>query len=292
MALLDSWERRLGIAEWEPQAMTICIAAACEHGRTLVVEADREIGIGFTSAEFPDGKWHFMYTDWYIGIAGNVSHSTDVMAEARKLEPKTKSVAEVQEALQTAYRRARLAKAEAEFLANRGWTLNEFKEFGSTRLPTTTYAGIDARISVYDFNADIILAGFGEYWGSAIGLSILTIKNPGVCVDHSKIGFWWVGSGSTPAQMSLFAREYSWTFSPEKAAYCVLEAKIAAQHASGVGPTTDVYLIRKGAQPIQLQRSTLDTLAGTWKKLSPKKYTDKHDAAVANANEFQALRKL
>jgi 20S proteasome alpha/beta subunit len=272
--------------------MTVCIAAVCEAGSTLVLAADREMGVGFTSAEFHDGKWHPLYPDWNVGISGLVTNATDVIAEARKDKPQSKTIADVQGAIEHAYRRARLAKAEGEFLSGRGWTLKEFKETGSSRLSTTTYATLDARIAAYDFGADLIVAGFGEHWGNQVGPSILTVRNPGVCVDHSKIGFWCVGSGSTAAQMSLFAREYSWAFSPEKAVYCVLEAKIAAEHATGVGETTDIHLIRRGAGPISIRPDTMKALKEIWRKLSPKEYGSKHHATLTQANEFQMLRTL
>ena len=131
--------------------------------------------------------------------------------------------------------------AEAKYLSSRGWTLDDFRNFGAAKLPPTTYATIDAQLSVFDFKVELILAGFGEGDDTA---SILTVTNPGVCTDQTKLGFWCIGSGATAAQMSLFAREYSWSFSGPKAAYYVYEAKVAAEKATGVGQTTDIYLIR------------------------------------------------
>jgi 20S proteasome alpha/beta subunit len=257
-----SWEHRWGIPEWERRDMTICIAAICESGRTIVVGSDRELGIGFTSAEFHDGKWLHLYDRWSIGFSGTVSNATDVILMARRAEKQLESHAsfDVSESIAKAYQKARLRTAAARFLANRGWTIEDYRQFGAKQLPPDTYATIDAQISVYNFDADLILAGFGE---EDLGPSILTVKNPGVCIDHSKIGFWCVGTGSTAAQMSLFSREYAWSCSPERAAYYVYEAKVAAEHATGVGKTTDIHLIRRGANNlnvIPLQLPTMETL--------------------------------
>jgi 20S proteasome alpha/beta subunit len=276
--------------------MTICIAAICERGRALVLAADREIGVGYTSTEFVDGKWHPLYRDWYMGISGIVSNATDVIARAWTLEPRKPdappellSSLSIQSHIQKAYQTARLLKAEAKHLSNRGWTLEEFKKDGAKQLPSTTFANIDAQIAHFDFDADLIVCGFGH---GDEGPSILTVRNPGVAVDHSKIGFWSVGSGATAAQVSLFAREYSWAFSAEKAAYCVLEAKLAAQHAAGVGDTTDIYLLARGSQAIAIQPDSMKVMKRIWAELKPREYSPEHWAEMQNLNEFSILRSL
>ena len=168
--------------------MTIAIAAICDKGHALVVAADREIGIGISSTDLPDGKWHHLFGNWSIAISGNVTNATDVLAAARRLQPELQSlsVQEVRYALERAYREMRLACAEGRYLAGRGLTLKDFRDSGTTKLPATTFANIDAQISLFDFNTDLIVAGFGEGDG---GPSIVTVTNPGVCVDHTKWDF-------------------------------------------------------------------------------------------------------
>jgi hypothetical protein len=275
--------------------MTICIAAICENGHAIVVAADREVGIQITASELLDGKFHHLFGQWSIGISGTVTNATDVIGAARKLRPtlQSLSVLDTRTAVEKAYRQVRLARAEGRFLANRGWTLDEFKAVGSSKLPPTTYASIDAQISFFDFEADLIIAGFGE---GDDGPSILTVRNPGLCVDHSKLGFWCVGSGSTAAQMALFARNYSWNEPVEKAAYLVLEAKINAEHASGVGTSTDLHLIHKDkgrSTPviIPIGTATLDTLKGISAELKPRPFTQEHAETIGKTNEFQIFRK-
>ena len=108
--------------------MTICIGAICDNGHGLVLAADREIGIGFTYAEFADGKYFPLFYDWYAGIAGNVTSAADVIGESGASQADQKgnmpalSVYEVRNALEQAYRKMRLDRAEGLFLANRGWT--------------------------------------------------------------------------------------------------------------------------------------------------------------------------
>jgi hypothetical protein len=218
-----------------------------------------------------------------------VSNATDVIAEARRLRPEMESTAvwEVKSSVARAYRQARLATAEAKFLGNRGWTLADFKKLGAAQMSASAYASVDAQIAFFDFNADLIFAGYDK---DDEGPSILTITNPGVCVDHTKLGFWCVGSGSTAAQMSLFERQYVWSLPAEDAAYYLYEAKHAAERATGVGKTTDIHLLKKGKNSptiITLQAGTKALLEKTRRRLSPKTYTDKDRGLPSAANEFK-----
>jgi 20S proteasome alpha/beta subunit len=273
--------------------MTICIAAICERGRGIIVCGDREIGINITSAEFDDGKWHQLYRGWNIGFAGTVPNAIEALKCASRMEAdlESKSAWDVQHAIAGAYQTARLRVAETKFLFNRGWTLEEFRNVGSTKLPPNVYATIDTQISIFDFEAELILAGFGEGEDHA---SILTVTNPGLCRDQTKLGFSCIGSGATAAKMSLFAREYSWSFSGPKAAYYVYEAKVAAEKATGVGETTDMYLMRPGKDgviiPIAIQSETMDKLKEIRSELAPREYRTEHHQMLMQTDEFAFFR--
>jgi hypothetical protein len=142
--------------------MTICIAAICDMGRTIILAADTELGIGITSAEFPDGKFHRLYADWSIGLSDHVSAATDVIGMTRRQKLVSLSVDHVRPAVENAYRAARLVAAEGQYLASRGWTLQEFKDSGSAKMPITTYSRIDTEIANFDLRASLIVAGLGK----------------------------------------------------------------------------------------------------------------------------------
>lgn len=297
MALPDSWERRLGIAEWEPQQMTICIAAICDSGHGIVMAADRELGIQITSGEMV-GKFlplfgnHSWKNECAVGIAGTATNATDVIGEARRLRSKemmpVSSSYELRRIVEKSYRHVRLARAEGLYLASRGWTLEDFYDSGTKRLSESVFAQIDARIVTYDFNTDLIVAGFFE---EEVGPSIITVVNPGVCVDHTILGFWCVGSGSTAAQVSLFNRSYSWSMSPEEAAFYLLEAKVAAEKATGVGGRTDMHLMRRHGVPVSLGHQTLGKMNKMREGLQPKDFTEKHIKSLREESEFAHFSK-
>lgn len=69
---------RHGITSWEDESMTICIAAKCDYGSTLVLVGDKELGIGITSADFREGKFGALAKEWSLGIAGPVANATDL----------------------------------------------------------------------------------------------------------------------------------------------------------------------------------------------------------------------
>ena len=286
----ESWERRWGIPEWEPENVTICIAAMCENGKALILCGDAEVGVGFTATELGKAKWGPFGPGWNIGISGTVSHAVEVISWGTKLGPKSpsNSLFDVKSLLENCYRKARLSKAEGEYLASRGWTLQDWIDSGRAKMPEATYANIDARIALFDFGADLIAAGWGDDDDIA---SIITVKNPGVCADHTRLGFWCVGSGSTAAQMSLFSRNYSPEISLEQAAYYVMEAKISAERAAGVGRRTDMFLTRKDLRlPIAIRPSTSEAMRVIWEQISQREFGKAHQEQLVKHDAFEEFR--
>jgi hypothetical protein len=264
----DLWERRWGIPAWEPDDMTICLAAICDNGNAIVVASDREVGVGFTSTELDRAKVGPLFNDWHHAIAGTVHHATEVIIEATRMEKSLPSLAsfDVKTALEKAYQKVRMAKIEATILASRGWNLADFQQYGTQRLSPGIYSGIDTQMSLYDLRADLLVFGFGTD-----GVSIITIGNPGVGIDHWRLGFWCIGSGSTLAQASMFSRDYSAAWSIEKAAYTVYEAKRIAERATGVGDNhTDVIVVRPSKKVTVLPDETKQLLEKTYEKLKPR----------------------
>jgi len=247
--------------------MTICISAICEEGAAIINASDDEVGVGFTSSALGRTKWDDLCKGWLAGFAGNVSGAMEVTEWTYKLSPSMPSTdnLDVRSMLETSYRKARMARVEAEILQSRGWTLQEFKDVGRQRLPDATYANIDAHMSLYDLGAELICSG----WGAKDDFpSILTVTNPGVCVDHSRLGFWCIGSGATAAQMSLFSRNYSPDIGLEDALYYVAEAKFHAEKAAGVGQRTDIFIEWKGARSDALDpNSDVDTVRKIFNRL-------------------------
>jgi 20S proteasome alpha/beta subunit len=266
--------------------MTICIAAICQGGKSVVLASDTEVGTGISSTNLPASKWGPLYSNWSIGIAGSVAMGSDVVgaAVAHEKEMTEFGLSDIRTALEACYRKTRMAKIEAEYLATRGWTLQEFKEHGTSKLPPTTFSNIDARMAVYDLGAEFIVAGYEEADGFP---SIVTVANPGISVEHTRLGFWCIGSGATAAQMSMFARNYSYEMSTEEAAYYVLEAKISAEHASGVGSETTMYLKKPGKEPKIISQKTEDAIREIHGEIGLRPFSSDHQQKLESLPEFK-----
>jgi hypothetical protein len=64
--------------------MTVCIAAICEHGRALIMAADRQFGLSFTSVESKHGKLNSFGTNWCVAFsASNSAHAYEAITLAR-----------------------------------------------------------------------------------------------------------------------------------------------------------------------------------------------------------------
>jgi hypothetical protein len=198
---------------------------------------------------------------------------------------------DVKRTAEKSYREIRLAKAEGKVLAARGLTLDDFQKNGKQLIPPETYGRIDAQLSLYDLEADLLIAGFSEDQIPAI----MTVANPGVATDHSKIGFWCIGSGSTLAKAAMFARDYSWRMSLERAAYTVYEAKRTAERASGVGDKeTDVTVLMPAKagriEPGRLAPKTIAALAEVYDDLKPREFSPDHLHRLQEMDDFKDLR--
>ncbi len=192
-------------------------------------------------------------------ICRKCQRRNEVIARALRANPTLPSFesVDVRSMIERSYREVRMGRVEAELLQTRGWTLQEFKDFGRQKLSEGIYANIDARMAIYDLGAELICSGWGE---DEVYPTILTIKNPGVCIDHSRLGFWCIGSGATAAQMSLFSRNYSPDMNVENALYYVAEAKFQAEKAAGVGQRTDIFVEWYGGETDALTMDDTDAL--------------------------------
>ena len=183
--------------------MTICIAAICEGGHTIVTASDREFGVGFTSAELDDAKIMPLFMganpgNWAVGIAGTVSHSTEVMGAMRLMESELVSCEwhDIQNILQKRTGKSVSRKPKAKFLPREDGALRGFKKRARHFCPLVPTPTWILGFPYLDLGASLIVAGFTSDDLPAV----LTAANPGIVTDHSKLGFWCIGSGSTLAQ--------------------------------------------------------------------------------------------
>lgn len=229
--------------------MTVCIAAICDLGRTIIMVADKRIGLGFIEADI-GFKFSWLCPTWRLLLAGNdFSAATEISRWATfHLNMKTRKLPEVQsemvqDALVTAYQQVRTQRIESRYLRPRGWTLAQFKEKGRDFLPVSVYTEIDSVLAGWDVEVDIIACGF-----EGKTADIVRVRNPGAASIEGSSHVEVIGSGDYLAFASLYRRGYKDTMPLREALYYVYEAKIAAERASGVGEPSDVVIMKRDKQ--------------------------------------------
>lgn len=263
--------------------MTICIAATCDHGQTMVIASDKEISISFASTQFADGKFRMLYQpNWYAGFAGTVGHAAEVITTAMARTPASLNTPDVWRTVEDCYREVRLRKAEGAHLTPSGRSFSDFLANGQS---WTDYDRVVTRISAYDLGVTLLVAGF-----AADGPCLATIRNPGVTTHETIHSFACAGSGATPAKMAMYARRFAYTMPVSEAAYYVYEAKKAAENSVGVGNETAMYLLKKGELPVRIGQSTLDELETVWNALKPASMTKDQQKSINELPEFKVLR--
>ena len=188
--------------------MTVCIAALCENRKSIVLMADKMIGFGggYIEAELDIHKILPLHKDWYVMLAGNgIGPVFDMIDYAREaLSPTSVSIHEVIDATTSAYRKARMERAEGLYLASRGWNLDRFIS-EPTLLHEAVYRDRDLELHNFNLEITLLLAGFDK---DGMG-HVFSIDNPGIVERQDTPGFWAIGSGDMGAISMLSYRELS-----------------------------------------------------------------------------------
>jgi hypothetical protein len=270
--------------------MTVCVAALCEQSRAIILAADREVGLPFVKGQLEGQKVRTIFLKWAVLIAGNdvapaydvISYAWDNFAAAKDaagiyIETAIKCVTE-------AFQKRRAERAEALYLSPRGWTLDEFKQFGQQRMPLSLYLQLDAQMAACRLEITLLVAGFDD-----VGQGhIFTVYDPGVAVRQDAVGFQAIGSGGVNATGMLFYRRAAASMKLSKAVYCVYEAKTSGERAPGVGEETDMWIMTagkdgEGGNYKYIGDSSRATMKHLWNKVRPKEL---------KTNDLVALTKL
>jgi 20S proteasome alpha/beta subunit len=260
------WEHRPPI--FDGGSMTVCIAALCEGRKSVVCATDRMISSDFSASDTAMFKFQHIHEDWAVMFAASdASPIQDILAVGRQRMEKTDgTLAFARREITQAYRDVRLQKAEAQYLSGRGWTLDRFYEEGRALLGDPNFTAIERRINEYQLGVDLLVVGHGEDKKG----HIFTIENPGRDDDRSIPGFWAIGSGAINAVSSLYQRGMNPATYVHKALYLIYEAKQYAQKVGGVGPTTDIWILRPDAKGHLESKEIEGELEKVWQEVQPK----------------------
>jgi len=242
--------------------MTVCVAALADRGKTLILAADKMVGIGSIEAEPEVEKILPIHKDWRIMVAGNgISPVFDIVDAVKKeIARKQKaSVTTMIDAVLQAYQAQRNTDATTVYLSPRGLTLKEFKAERSKNPDSNFIRGLDQEIYNHEFEMELLVAGFDQTGQGRI-FSMRSWPRRGSPRRHDIPGFHAIGSGSDAAIHMMYSRELGPLTPARKALYYVLEAKYFGERASGVGPKTDLYVLRQGRRPIKIPNDVIDSI--------------------------------
>jgi 20S proteasome alpha/beta subunit len=108
--------------------MTVCVAALCDKRKSLILVADKMVGIETIESELEIEKYFQLHRDWWVMFAGALPPAFDILerAKSRLRSKRPHDVQSVIDAMTESYHHKQNADAERLYLQPIGWTLQRF----------------------------------------------------------------------------------------------------------------------------------------------------------------------
>lgn len=227
--------------------MTVCIAAACDHGRRIVTANDSLLSMGDVTGECLPAKM-VCYGDWlfmYAGTPANFGMVSQEISEIAVKDTEALSRRRVQETVRRTYRKVYSRLCSFDVLNPFDMTMEEFKKVGLKSFGEGFQGELLRRISqkasfIYD---QLLVTGWGPSPNSAM---IYEVGPSGDCL-HEAAGFTAIGSGWQMAQTMLLQLGQARHRTLAETIFNVACAKFSSEKSSDldVGRMTTIYVSRK-----------------------------------------------
>jgi hypothetical protein len=229
--------------------MTVCIAAVCDGGKSVVVAADRmftapaPMNMEFETSE---KKIESLATGCVAMSSGNSAYATEIIAGtlvglAGAQQPQMSVVAE---RVKDAYISVRMTKVREQILVpHMGPDFLRVEAIGKT-LPeylasqAALYGNLVMLTNQFNLGSDFIVTGVDTG-----GARICVVGHPGTLAWLDKLGYAAIGSGGIHANMRLALGAQTRSSPLVDTVYRVFDAKKASEVAPGVGPRTDMAIV-------------------------------------------------
>lgn len=225
--------------------MTVCIAAICDDGESLVLASDCMVTSPSLLLNFEHNCKKMSQLAGCIALtAGDALAYSELFGMANKEIEKLKSpsVEEVVVKLKECYQTIRMIEIEERILIPSGFkNIHHFHERQNILLKEIV-VGLQKRIETYDHGLSIIIAGMTDDVAH-----IHEVSNPGTSRCFDSIGFHVIGTGQPHAINALVSRGCNQETGLGDAIMMVYDAKRMAERAPGVGSgVTDMCIVHNG----------------------------------------------
>ena len=243
--------------------MTICVATACDGGKTIVVASDRMLSAPFLTVEFDhqDAKIDEIGNNCVALSSGDALCVQDVLVAgigtASQLQNPT--IGMLADHVKLQFCEIRKQRINDYVLGPRGIDFDMFYQGGVIgRFPQDLAMLIDNQVQSYELGTRILIAGVDDSGGH-----IFDIADPGAMACFDRIGYHAIGAGHRHALLKLVALGQHQTKSINETVFNVYCAKRVAELAPGVGQATSMKIVsRSGTHDVP--QEVLDALAPTY----------------------------
>lgn len=233
--------------------MTICIAAACDGGKHIVVATDRMVTAGPPlNLEFepPLTKIECLGKGCIALAAGSLPFADQIISEAKgkvgvTQPPPVDAVCQLVQQSYMAFRNHLID--DQVILATLGQDFKKFRDNAGT-LPQylhqqpNVYQLLFSQSQQYNLGLELLIAGI-----DASGAHISVIIHPGALVCLNKLGYAAIGSGAIHALSVFHLGGQSAQLPLAQTLLSVYGVKRAAEVAPGVGTETDMAVVSADA---------------------------------------------
>jgi hypothetical protein len=257
--------------------MTICIAAIADCENCIVTVSDQRLFYfeDMAASDRVVRKIQKLWGDWHVLWAGNVSHASAIISEAKhRLYPFDKKLMldVVQRIMSESYHFVRSQQAFDRHIAQFGYkSLEEFRRKGAEEFGPEVFGKWLEKIDDFDLGVQLLVVGYDDpvYVETADFLRprhILTVENPGTVENRDIAGFDVIGSGSVPALNALSVPEGIRSSYIADVVYLLCEAKFLAEGVHGIGNATTVEVFGPNGKSVNLQQTDVEQMRALWKE--------------------------
>jgi 20S proteasome alpha/beta subunit len=224
--------------------MTVCIAAICDEGKSIVVAADRMMTFGAPmnlQAEGAVRKIIKLAENAALLFSGSVPDAESLAQSARVAAKNgSSSLKEIADQTARAYQDLKRKKVEDSILRPLlGIEFPQFQQLASQSASSQVLSQLLGMISQHNLGLDAIIAGVDDEHAH-----LAVVTHPGTAVTLDLVGFSAIGSGGMHALVRLSLGRQRKELSIPETVFNVYEAKKASEVAPGVGKVTDIAVLK------------------------------------------------